>query len=59
MSLCQGKISLQFIFFIVPSQGSGIHFTAIGLWQAYIFGDDFGKYQNREGQKNLVLLQIL
>lgn len=44
MSLCKGKISLQFIFFVVPSQGSGIHFTAIGLWRACTLGDDFGKY---------------
>lgn len=43
MSFCKGKISVQFIFVVVPNQESGIHFATIGLWQAYTFGDDFGK----------------
>lgn len=43
MSLCKGKILIQFIFFIVANQESDVHFTTISLWQAYTFGDDFGK----------------
>lgn len=49
MFLYEGKISVhffiyvQFLFFIIPNQERGIHFTPIGLWQAYTSGDDFGK----------------
>lgn len=50
---------VQFLVFIIPDQGRGIHFTPIGLWQAYTSGDDFGKCWNREGWKDFVLLQIL